>query len=127
MGFRSRIAATLAVLVTVGLPVTSAQAVTAPQVTQAPAAHSTVNFTTIIDQWTHWSPDAYNSTHAGTLYAGTSYFYCWNYGNTYSNNGRTSDLWLLTDDDTGNRNVYVSSVNLDSWGYYHLQQNLVRC
>ncbi|MFF1544748.1 hypothetical protein [Streptomyces sp. NPDC058291] len=114
-------------MATAGLLVTASQAVAAPQAPQAPASASTYNFTTVIDQWTHYSPDANTSSHAGTLYAGTSYFYCWTYGAWYSNNGHYDDIWLKTDDDTGHRGVYVSDVNLDQWGWQHDQQYLPQC
>ncbi|WP_328825847.1 hypothetical protein OHT77_00420 [Streptomyces sp. NBC_00252] len=124
---RSFTSAMLAVLATAGLLATGSQAVAAPQAPRTPASASTYNLTTVIDQWTHWSPDPYTSTHAGTLYAGTSYFYCWVHGAWYSNNGHSDDIWLLTDDDTGNGGVYVSDVNLDSWGWHHDQQVLSEC
>ncbi|MEW2301489.1 hypothetical protein AB0958_16160 [Streptomyces sp. NPDC006655] len=119
--------AMLAALATAGLMVAAPQALAAPQVPHSPASASTYNLTTVIDQWTHWSPDANTSSHAGTLYRGTSYFYCWTYGATYSNNGHTDNVWLRTDDDTGNRGVYVSDVNLDLWGWQHDQQVLPQC
>ncbi|MEU2427314.1 hypothetical protein ABZ619_41025 [Streptomyces sp. NPDC007851] len=119
--------AVLAVLATAGLLATGSQAVAAPKAPHTPASASTYNLTTVIDQWTHWTPDPYTSSHAGTLYAGTSYFYCWVHGTWYSNNGHYDDIWLLTDDDTGNRGVYVSDVNLDSWGWHHDQQVLSEC
>jgi hypothetical protein len=74
-------------------------------------------FDTVVSQWTHWSPNALNSTHAGNLWVGTNYFYCQIVGATYAHNGRQDDVWLLTDDDSGNKNVYVSDVNLDDAGW----------
>jgi hypothetical protein len=83
---------------------------------------------TVVDQWTHWTPDASVSSHAGTLNAGNNYFYCWYQpGERYSDNGRSSDVWLLTDDDTGNNQVYVNDVYLDEWGWQHDQFVLSRC
>ncbi|MEV0977795.1 hypothetical protein [Streptomyces sp. NPDC049915] len=83
----------------------------------APAAYPKVYLHTTVTQWTHWTPDANNSSHAGTLYAGSNYFYCHVQGALYSVNGRYSREWLLTDDDSGNRKVYVSDLNLthDDW------------
>ncbi|MER5449291.1 hypothetical protein ABT065_27245 [Streptomyces sp. NPDC002764] len=127
MSPRSRVSATLVALATVGLLGTASPAMAAPQVPKAPASASAFNFTTVIDQWTHWSPDPYYSTHAGTLYKGTSYFYCWDYGVQYSNNGHTSIIWFKTDDDTGNRNVWVSKVNFDDWGWYNSEDKLRKC
>lgn len=93
------------------------QAAAAP----ATAAHTPVYLHTTVDQWTHWTPDAYTSTHAGTLYAGLNYFYCWTFGEQYTAHGSTSHIWLNTDDDSGDRNVYVSIVNLDAdgWNTYY--------
>ncbi|MEU0051965.1 hypothetical protein ABZ299_23425 [Streptomyces sp. NPDC006184] len=127
MRSRSLKAAMLAVLATAGLLATTSQAMAAPQVSRTPASASTYNLTTVIDQWTHWSPDANTSSHAGWLYKGTSYFYCWGYGAMYTNNGHTDNIWLLTDDDTGNRGVWVSDVNLDSWGWHNDQKVLPQC
>lgn len=65
------------------------------------------------DTWTHWEPNADASTHAGELYAGVSYFYCWTEGAFYTRwDGRGDNIWLLTDDDTGNSGVWVSDVYL---------------
>ncbi|MFE4593298.1 hypothetical protein [Streptomyces laurentii] len=68
--------------------------------------------------WSHWSRDSKDSTHAGILNAGRNYVYCWAEGEVYSGNGHTSGNWLLTDDDSGNTNVWVSGVYLapDSYG-----------
>ncbi|MFJ9138704.1 hypothetical protein OG458_41215 [Streptomyces sp. NBC_01281] len=86
-----------------------------------------VYLTTVIDQWTHYTPDSRTSSHAGTLFRGTSYFYCYTAGEVYTNNGRTSGWWLLTDDDSGNRNVYVNEVNLDDYGWEHDIDLLPHC
>ncbi|MFF2996638.1 hypothetical protein ACFVTC_19045 [Streptomyces sp. NPDC057950] len=72
---------------------------------------------TTITQWTHWTPDPRNDSHAGTLYAGRNYFYCWAKGQLYHNSEAGSVYWLRTDDDSGNRDVYVSVVNLDEAGW----------
>lgn len=94
----------------------------------APAsALARVYLTTVIDQWTHYTPDSRTSSHAGTLFRGTSYFYCYTAGEVYTNNGRTSGWWLLTDDDSGNRNVYVNEVNLDDYGWEHDIDLLPHC
>ncbi|UGY94706.1 serine/threonine-protein kinase [Streptomyces gobiensis] len=57
--------------------------------------------------------DSYDAAHqkAGTLYAGTNYFYCQkklSYRETYGE--WTNVWWARTDDDSGNQNVYVSDV-----------------
>ncbi|MDQ0688865.1 hypothetical protein QF032_007875 [Streptomyces achromogenes] len=94
---------------------------------QAQPAFAKTYLNTVVTQWTHWTPDAENSSHAGTLYAGRNYFYCWTVGQLYYANGRSSQIWLKTDDDTGHRNVWVNDVNLDEWGYYHDQSALPHC
>ncbi|MEU2674957.1 hypothetical protein ABZ622_40315 [Streptomyces sp. NPDC007164] len=79
---------------------------------------------TIASQWTHWTPDANTSSHAGQLYAGDNYFYCWGYGQFYSDSslGRGSRIWLQTDDDTGHRNVWVNAVYLDGDELDHITE-----
>ena len=57
--------------------------------------------------------DSYNSSHhqAGILHAGTNYFYCQaNLGIRETDGKWTNTWWAKTDDDSGNRNVYVSDV-----------------
>ncbi|SDM64728.1 hypothetical protein [Actinacidiphila guanduensis] len=93
----------------------------------APAEHVPAYLHTTVTQWTHWTPDPYTSTHAGTLYAGLNYFYCWTFGEEYAANGSTSHIWLNTDDDTGDRNVYVSIVNLDADGWNTYYSKLDQC
>jgi hypothetical protein len=90
-------------------------------------AYPKVYLNTVVNQWTHWTPDWYDSTHAGWLYAGSNYFYCIKEGVYYSDNGRRSKYWLLTDDDSGNRNVYVSEVYLDQWGWDNVYNLLDYC
>ncbi|MFJ4894789.1 MULTISPECIES: hypothetical protein [unclassified Streptomyces] len=111
----------LAALAAVGLLAGTAQAASAqpsPGTTAAaPQSASLVYMTTIVDQWSHWTPDWHDSSHAGTLKAGKSYFFCYTYGLTYSDFGRQSSVWLKTDDDTGNHNVYVSDVYLNDEGF----------
>ncbi|MFG1664937.1 hypothetical protein [Streptomyces sp. Y7] len=91
------------------------------------AAYPKVYLNTVVNQWTHWTPDWYDSTHAGWLYAGSNYFYCIKEGVYYTDNGRKSKYWLLTDDDSGNRNVYVSEVYLDQWGWDNVYSLLDYC
>ncbi|MDH6502452.1 hypothetical protein [Streptomyces sp. SAI-149] len=111
----------LAALAAVGLLTGATQAASAQSTSGttavAPQSASLVYMTTIRTQWTHWTPDWHDESHAGTLYAGTSYFFCYTYGLTYSDLGRQSSVWLKTDDDLGNRNVYVSDVYLNDEGY----------
>ncbi|MFE7168394.1 hypothetical protein [Streptomyces sp. NPDC057616] len=121
----------LAVLATAGLLAGTSQAVaaqpdSAPKAAAAQAA-APVYMTTVVDQWTHYTPDWQTSSHAGTLYAGRNYFYCFTYSVTYTGNGRTSSVWLRTDDDTGHRNVWVSDVNLDTYDYIYDVNLLPHC
>jgi hypothetical protein len=54
-----------------------------------------------------------NGDRAGTLNAGTNYFYCQaNLGRRVSYGNWTNVWWAKTDDDSGNTNVYVSVVYL---------------
>ncbi|MFE9989771.1 hypothetical protein ACFYRK_23230 [Streptomyces sp. NPDC005381] len=111
----------LAALATAGLLTGTSQAASAQSMSEttaeAPASASLVRMTTIVDQWSHWTPDWHESSHAGTLKAGRNYFYCYTYGLTYSDFGRQSSVWLKTDDDSGNPNVYVNDVYLDDEGF----------
>ena len=91
------------------------------------AAHAKVYLHTTVNQWTHWTPDPYASTHAGELNAGLNYFYCWTFGEEYAANGSTSHIWLNTDDDTGDRNVYVSIVYLDADGWNTYYDKMDQC
>ncbi|MEH0447690.1 MULTISPECIES: hypothetical protein [unclassified Streptomyces] len=121
----------LALLATAGLLAGASQAAASQPESAAPAAArqaaSLVYLNTVVDQWSHWTPDWHNESHAGTLYAGRSYFYCYTYSVTYTGNGHTSSVWLRTDDDTGNRNVWVSDVNLDPYGFRYDVNLLPHC
>ncbi|MEV7523583.1 hypothetical protein [Streptomyces sp. NPDC091371] len=86
-----------------------------------------VYFNTVIDQWSHWTPDANASSHAGWLYRGRNYFKCYAIGEYYADNGRGSVFWLKTDDDTGHANVYVSDVYLDAYGWANDLNLLPKC
>jgi hypothetical protein len=123
--------ALIGLLATAGLLVGTAGSAHAqasgPTATKASAQYTKYYYDTVVSQWTHWSPDALNSTHAGNLWVGTNYFYCFKFGATYRNNGRQDDVWLLTDDDSGNKNVYVSDVNLDDYGWHHDLKDMTEC
>lgn len=88
-------------------------------------ARAKVYLTTSVTQWTHYQPNLHS--HAGTLYAGRNYFYCWTGGDWYQNNGHTSGAWLRTDDDTGHTNVYVNMVNLSDADFWRAQDLLPQC
>ncbi|MET7451670.1 hypothetical protein ABZT03_07200 [Streptomyces sp. NPDC005574] len=75
-------------------PLSQAKTVSAHGDTLA-GALDRVSLTTVIDQWTHYTPDSKTSSHAGTLYRGTGYFSCYTAGEVYTNNGRTSGWWLV--------------------------------
>ncbi|MFM9368418.1 caspase domain-containing protein [Streptomyces sp. Da 82-17] len=82
---------------------------------------------TVTDQWTHHTPDAREDTHAGTLIKGSHYFYCKEKGETFQAHGRNTSLWLRTDDDEGNKNVYISATTLDASSYATFRDKLPDC
>lgn len=86
-----------------------------------------VYWTTVTNQWSHWTPDANTSSHAGTLNQGSNYFYCWTGGQVFIANSHNSDIWLLTDDDSGNKNVWVSAVYLTDYAYLHYLNTTPNC
>lgn len=53
---------------------------------------------------------------AGTLFAGSNYFYCQVSGREYSYGGYKNHWWALTDDDSGNKRTWVSDVYISSGG-----------
>ncbi|MBD0707293.1 MULTISPECIES: hypothetical protein [unclassified Streptomyces] len=94
---------------------------TASAPTAGPASTQAVYYLNFqYSSWSHWSPDSLTSTHAGWLYAGRSYVYCYRMAEVYTDKGRTDGAWFLTDDDSGNSNVWVSKVYLDpaDWDTY---------
>ncbi|KOU52608.1 hypothetical protein ADK54_06945 [Streptomyces sp. WM6378] len=92
-------------------------------------AYPMVWLNTVIDQWSHWTPDANESSHAGWLYKGNRYFYCWTWGAQYyaPETNRTSSVWLRTNDSNGNSNIYVTDTYLDAYGYGNDQNLLPYC
>jgi hypothetical protein len=135
MRTRTQRSGLLAVLATAALLAGASQAAASPAASPpgtaagaaARQAAAPVYLNTVVDQWTHWTPDWHNESHAGTLYAGRNYFYCYTYGVTYTGNGHTSSVWLRTDDDTHNKNVWVSDVNLDRDGFRYDVNLLPHC
>ncbi|MEU1286653.1 hypothetical protein [Kitasatospora sp. NPDC005856] len=93
----------------------------------SPLAFAYMNM--VYDQWSHKTPDANDSSHVGWLYKGRSYFYCWTRGQDYHavENGRYSSIWLKTDDDTKNKNVFVSDTYLDAYGWQNDTTILPKC
>jgi hypothetical protein len=96
---------------------------------QAAPAYPKVYLHSVTDQWTHWTPDANASSHAGELYAGDNYYYCLVNGDYYLSpvTGYGNYIWLRTDDDSGNRDVYVSSTNLTLADLQRVLQVLPNC
>lgn len=83
----------------------------APVHTAAPAerAYPRVWLNTWTDAPSYWSSP--NASRAGTLHAGSNYFYCQAAGTgEVTVGGYRNYYWALTDDDSGNRNVWVSDV-----------------
>jgi len=70
--------------------------------------------------WTHWSPDANKKTHAGEVNPGRRWFYCWKSGDPLPLGDATSDKWVSTDDDKGNKDVYISVLYLTTHSPGHL-------
>ncbi|MET8747820.1 hypothetical protein [Streptomyces sp. NPDC004728] len=97
-------------------PVVSTSAPSSPA---APLAASRTKYYVYFDytSWSHWTPDSKASSHAGTLNKGRNYVYCYTNGENYTDNGHTSTVWLQTDDDSGNANVWVTRVYLSAADY----------
>lgn len=110
-----------ALLVAIGLLIGSANTGTAEPVRHTGAAATKAWPKVWLEfqypTWSHWTPDPYESSHAGDLWAGWSYVYCKKWGVYLDDKGRGSAWWLLTDDDSGNRNVFVTPIYLTqaSW------------
>jgi hypothetical protein len=61
--------------------------------------------------WRDASSSTASGAAAGTLHAGTNYFYCQqNLGRRETYGRWTNVWWAKTDDDSGNTNVYISDV-----------------
>lgn len=61
------------------------------------------------DTWTRTSPDAGPETHTGWDTAGWRLFYRWTIGAHLVVGHEARDVWVLTDDDAGHRDVYNGS------------------
>ncbi|HEY3686378.1 MAG TPA: hypothetical protein VGL93_25315 [Streptosporangiaceae bacterium] len=59
---------------------------------------------------------ASDNSRAGTLNGGSNYFYCQAAGAEYSAHGYRNYYWARTDDDTGNKGVWVSDVYITTGG-----------
>ncbi|MFF2009786.1 hypothetical protein ACFVWY_12005 [Streptomyces sp. NPDC058195] len=106
------------------LTTTPASAARAGTASAIQANHPKVDVYFAYSSWSHESPDSKASTHVGTLGAGKNYVYCFVNGETYTDKGHTSTVWLMTDDDSGNADVYVSRVYLTDGSY---NVDLPRC
>ncbi len=106
--------------------VMSASTVTAASASQAPSAEAgtaaLIYFNTLVTQTSYKEPYDYDWNKVGTLYAGSNYFKCVRVGTRMYAYGRSSAIWLRTDDDSGNANVYVPDVYLDDYGFLHDDQ-----
>ncbi|MFJ6015139.1 hypothetical protein [Streptomyces sp. NPDC092952] len=102
-------------------PASAARAGAAPAVQ---AVYPKVYVYFAYSSWSHESPDSKASTHVGTLKAGRNYVFCFVNGETYTDKGHTSSVWLRTNDDNGNPDVYVSRVYLTDGSY---NVDLPRC
>ncbi len=111
--------------------VMSAATVTAASASPAPSSDAStaalVYFNTLVTQPSYKEPYDYDWNKVGTLYAGSNYFKCYRVGTRMRAFGRSSAIWLRTDDDTGNANVYVPDVNLDDYGFLHDVDLLPEC
>ena len=104
----------------------TADASPAPSSSDVGAA-ALVYFNTLVTQPSYKYQYDYEWNKVGTLYAGSNYFKCWRVGTRMRAFGRSSAIWLRTDDDTGNANVYVPDVNLDDYGFAHDVDLLPEC
>jgi hypothetical protein len=109
-----------ALTATIGLA-PSGSAATPATASSPEAAHSARDkyyYNVWADSWSHWTPDWYTDSHAGTLRKGRSYFYCQTIGLRWTdpNRGYTNFYWALTDDDSGNKSVYISVVYISAGG-----------
>ncbi|MEG8274859.1 serine/threonine protein kinase [Streptomyces sp. AHA2] len=78
---------------------------------QAPACHAVGGGKYNCHVWKTAASYTASGTKAGILNAGTNYFYCQqNLGRRETDGRWTNVWWAKTDDDSGNRNVWVSDV-----------------
>ncbi|MDE3721117.1 hypothetical protein PWG71_06930 [Nocardiopsis sp. N85] len=84
-------------------------------------------YTTWRDARSYWSQDTRYTT-GGWLWAGRHYFFCQTEGTAHSDGkGANSTWWVLTDDDTGNRDVFVSATALRVAEPWKPIEGLPRC
>ncbi|WP_017585230.1 hypothetical protein [Nocardiopsis ganjiahuensis] len=84
-------------------------------------------YSTWRDARTYWSQESRYPT-GGWLWAGRHYFFCQAEGEPHSDGeGGYSTWWALTDDDTGNRDVFVSATAFGSSEPWQPIEGLPRC
>ena len=84
-------------------------------------------YSTWRDARTYWSQESRYPT-GGWLWAGRHYFFCQVEGEPHSDGeGGYSTWWALTDDDTGNRDVFVSATAFRSSEPWQPVEGLPRC
>ncbi|CAL9538165.1 hypothetical protein SUDANB121_04199 [Nocardiopsis dassonvillei] len=124
-------AAALALPLALASPATAAPAGTAPAAGDTAAGQSALSvrhyYTTWRDARSYWSQDTRYPT-SGWLWAGRHYFFCQTEGAAHSDGkGALSTWWVLTDDDTGNRDVFVSATALRVAEPWKPIEGLPRC
>ncbi|MEU0488203.1 hypothetical protein ABZ249_03165 [Nocardiopsis sp. NPDC006139] len=125
-----------AAAVALALPLTLAAPATAAQDAREPAGTAAAErgalsvrhyYTTWRDARSYWSADTRYAT-SGWLWAGRHYFFCQTEGTAHSDGeGAFSTWWVLTDDDTGNRDVFVSATALRVAEPWKPVEGLPRC
>ncbi len=84
-------------------------------------------YSTWRDARTYWSQESRYPT-GGWLWAGRHYFFCQVEGEPHSDGeGAYSTWWALTDDDTGNRDVFVSATAFRDSETWQPIEGLPRC
>ncbi|MGW5878488.1 hypothetical protein ACWFMI_18250 [Nocardiopsis terrae] len=83
-------------------------------------------YSTWRDARTYWSQGSRYPT-SGWLWAGRHYFFCQVEGEPHTDGESYSTWWALTDDDTGNRDVFVSATAFRDHEPWQPVQGLPRC
>ncbi|WP_116244054.1 hypothetical protein [Nocardiopsis sp. FIRDI 009] len=103
--------------------------VSAPSATGArtESASPRLYYTTWRDASTYWSADTRYAT-GGWLWPGRHYVFCQAKGQPHTDGqGNDTMWWVLTDDDTGNRDVFVSATAFDAAEPWQPIEGLPRC
>ncbi len=140
------LAAATALTLGAGSAATASEPVSAPAATASEAVSSPAEIGVTVDGrnyrkvyknvWKNsfsytdmWGPGSgapskwYGIKQVGNLWKGSNYFYCQMQSDVTrtASDGRgtyINNWWLLTDDDSGNRNVWVNAVNVSGGGNY---------